>query len=401
MSGPLEIFSVGQAATADDLQRAALDASNADNLALQALLPPGAVPSGSPVGTKSGRRVVPLMAEFGAIGYVGHAKRLVFPGGSPDNGKLLIRPALYEIGEYRETSTDAPTQAKVVLSIETQTTSKTALLDATVGNNRIDVVYATVSMAESLRADRNVKDVTSGAVSVQSLQLQQKPTVTFAIAKGTEGASPAVPSIPADGSGAYTIELARIHLSHPYTSGTTVDPTWVEQSWPGGGFPPALLQAWELGSLAADTGNAYYVATKLSPRCASFRRKVFQIRHATTSPGQVTLDDSMDYRFRRIRITMSAPWFGVGFEDMPRVEDALVPSQGLQLDSGIRFTGRGHFGGYPAVWAPTTVGPSYEFDVDASTGALLFKAVGDPLAGIGFVDHLWVEVEVSDQLRHL
>lgn len=103
------------------------------------------------------------------------------------------------------------------------------VLDATVANNRWDLIYARVDLTvTSTPVERIVR--TGGGDAAQNISLYTDTTVTLGVVKGAEAASPTKPVLPTDGSGAYYLALAYVLLPHPFTSSTAVEPEWIHEN---------------------------------------------------------------------------------------------------------------------------------------------------------------------------
>jgi hypothetical protein len=90
-------------------------------------------------------------------------------------------------------------------------------------NPRWDLVYAAVTPDSSgPSVSRRVKNPSTGAIAVQNVPEYIATTVTVAAVTGTPGATPALPTLPADGAGIYYIPLAYVRIPTTFSGSTTI-----------------------------------------------------------------------------------------------------------------------------------------------------------------------------------
>jgi hypothetical protein len=184
---------------------------------------------------------------------------------------------------------------------------------ATVANNRIDLVYAQVSLSTTTSSEtRYERDPSTGVVTHPTVTTQLDDTFNILVQTGVEGASPALPSLPADGGDSYYIPLAYVHLVHPFfgtmSSGSTIlEVAPVIPIARGNGV--ASLQP---GNKQYDPAGAMLTATPFAltrpetyipPTMFGSESRVFAFRWDSTpkSPAvntTVTIDDTVDWRKR-------------------------------------------------------------------------------------------------------
>ena len=90
-------------------------------------------------------------------------------------------------------------------------------------NSRWDLVYATLSLdANGPSATRRVKSPSTSAVSSVSIPSWVQSFVSVTVLAGTPGASPALPTIPADSGSSYNVPIAYVYVPNGFTGGSTV-----------------------------------------------------------------------------------------------------------------------------------------------------------------------------------
>lgn len=159
---------------------------------------------------------------------------LISPGPS-GSASLLIRPFRAIVGSETAVGTDAKENWRGIASgyfIPSGSREHQVTIDASAGNNRWDIVYATLSVdATLLSENRYVKD-TGGAVSQQNLAVRKHNPVTVSVLKGTEASSPSPPTLSPGGGGTYNIELARIMVPSTWTAASTMSKLQIVETAP-------------------------------------------------------------------------------------------------------------------------------------------------------------------------
>ena len=91
------------------------------------------------------------------------------------------------------------------------------------GQPRWDLVYATVAVdANGPSVTRRVKSPSTGVVTPTSVPSYLNSPVSVSVVTGTPGATPALPSLPADAAGNYNIGLYFVRIVNGYSSGSTL-----------------------------------------------------------------------------------------------------------------------------------------------------------------------------------
>jgi hypothetical protein len=222
------VWNDGQALTTPELQRPNDVGAGADDRLLEVLYPPGS----------NQKTIIPLLASFAAT------PLLIVPGVT--NGTLKLQPCQLVAG-------DATNQQAIDLSVNLQAALQSALIASnSSGSTRVDLLYATISRTvpanigsppagaayaglgvastgTGAQQARSVKDVSSGIVTTQTINIYDVPTVTLTVLQGTPGSG--APSLPADSSTAFNFSLATISIATGYTSGTAINQAWVMATW--------------------------------------------------------------------------------------------------------------------------------------------------------------------------
>lgn len=144
-------------------------------------------------------------------------------------GRVVINPFRAFIGSRTAEASEAldnRQDIRSVVSIAEGATNdvRTVLLAANAsGNSRWDLVYAAVTVdANSASVTRKIKDTTTAVVTATSVVITKVQTMTVGAITGTPGASPAFPSITADGGGVYYIPLAYVRVPDGFGGSSTV-----------------------------------------------------------------------------------------------------------------------------------------------------------------------------------
>jgi hypothetical protein len=108
------------------------------------------------------------------------------------------------------------------------------------GQPRWDLVYATLAIdVPANPVQRRIKDPNSAVTTVAQVFEYTAQSITINIAIGTPGASPVVPTIPADTGGvSYNIPLAAIHVANGFGAASTVATTDIRDVSPPAPISP-------------------------------------------------------------------------------------------------------------------------------------------------------------------
>jgi hypothetical protein len=194
MTAALKTWTDGEAITTTEQQRSANAAAYADDRALE--------PVFTPYTQKS---VLPLVVESGTVDPI-----FAFAYDSPGNGRLSLKAARFIAG-----GVGLPYHVNMAHHQETDVSTGQFAANSS-GSDRFDLVYATVSQYVSATGSRKVKDIQSGAVTTQVLNLEKKTQVVLNILTG----SLVLPSDPADGS-AYNFAICSVKVPNGYTLGAS------------------------------------------------------------------------------------------------------------------------------------------------------------------------------------
>ena len=270
------------------------------------------------------KAVMPFGTRFGPTGPF---KAVVEPTGSGD-GSVRVYPFRAVIGGRGDVAADADTR---ILDIRTAYHNPptgveftTVALEATSANHRVDLIYALVQLASpATTTTRFVKAAVGGAVSPQVVSQFVRTTVTLVVVKGTEGASPTRPALPADVDGvAYNIPIAYVWLGHPFTTGSTIEERRIEEVAPvlgqnagrvGGANAGPVGEAFRAGAGLKDQ-DVWSVNKRpdvyLPPSMSGLVVRWFGLDQKTdlTIPtsGTRTLDSTIDWRQRAFKTRAQA-----------------------------------------------------------------------------------------------
>jgi hypothetical protein len=343
-------WTAGEGVTIDELQVTATAAASADDAASALFLSP------TPTATAAyDKGVLPLRFDLDA--------RLLVTAATPN---VSIGPATYRVGQNNIDLTAAPDLAQSVKVAES-TTIDAALLPSGTTHGRIDVVYALVQQ-EAVIANRKIKDPSTGVKTTQSVTAYKNPTVTFAVQRGSESTTPAIPSLPADSSTAWYFPLAQIALDNgstgPWTEGNSLAQSRITQLWQGAWIAPQRVRRHVPASIMATTyssGSNGVANITLGSRFGSMITRCAVVQHKTSSATPVVLDTSVNYQYRFINIRAVLLSSGVN-HDVPGTE---TTSGGSTATSGTAYIGNGAFAG---IWAPTISTATPAFMADNSGG---------------------------------
>jgi len=369
VSGNLKNWTEGEAITATELQRSADDAAAADDRVFADLMPP----------TKTDGSYVKSVYPLGVESFTNNNRLLVVPGSS---GKAKVLAARYVVGQ----PATAPDVGDVLLSAK-KLSDSTATFVAPSVSTRIDVVYA-VLQRSTTTASRKVKDKTTGQITTQTLTVAKPPTVTIGVVTGVEGGG--APSIPADTVTAWYFKLAEITFTTGW--GGTVLQSQIVQAFPGGFIPIERVRSFQHATgFAANSSQISLAATKVDERFGVGIRKMIPIAHAGASANWATLDDSIDWRGRAVRVSIVRP----AQESGAYREAQLVafPGSSESLAGTWALSGAGD--ATQTIYTGGT--PSKEVRVDTA-GKLLFRCNAAKLASVGNDNYL-VIVEATEKFQ--
>jgi len=277
-----------------DLQGQAAHAATMDERVYESLM--------TQIGGGILKQVVPLVDEvtgFAATIPV-NPRLLVFP--SVTNGKARLLPALFIVWS------DARTVAMSASSGTTAAADSALIGSNSSGTTRHDLLYATIARSPSTSVQRVMKDINADTESQQNVVLTDIPTVTLTVLPGNN----ALPSLPADGGGAYNFALADIAVANGFVQGNAITQAMITQLWPGGGIPADKILNLRLASIMSagishtgTTASKWFPSSGVGQRFAGVSHLEFVFKHvAADNPGPVTfiVDNSIDWRMRTIKI---------------------------------------------------------------------------------------------------
>lgn len=175
-----------------------------------------------------------LILPYGVEGYLSdggsppgqfNSSSLVRPNGA--TGQVMVFPFRAFVGPITNVAPGAWYEARsgrFVGDTYVPCYASVLQLDATVANNRWDLIYAQVAVDLPTAGEDRVVRTISG-VTTQSIPLYTNTLVTLGVVKGTEAATPGYPLLPTDGDPSayyYYIPLAYVLLEHPFTSGSSL-----------------------------------------------------------------------------------------------------------------------------------------------------------------------------------
>ena len=350
---------------------------------------------------------------------------VVVPSGRND-GSVAVNPFRAIVGSRNtvaappsDLSTDSDALANwrdirsgVFVGSATDLVQAFALAPNSSGNPRWDLAYAAIVPDTSgPSVQRRVKNPTSGNITVVTVPAYIYSPVTVAILTGTPGATPALPTLPADGAGTYNIPIAYIRVPNGFSSTSTVATQDIRSTTVNGvmdyvdvrgglkakpcngnndensTFNAGGTFAWNpatTGSrpgpwLAPDwIGGSVFLANIDNVTGGSFS-------HASSG----IVDSSIDWRQRWVKVTgvESTPKFGTDPSattgpTMPY--GALVPI--ISLGNSC-IADNVLISGCATVWGTTVGGATVGLVVQMGTGNLLWYVTGSPAARFS----LWIE----------
>lgn len=314
MSGDEGLWPAGLGVFDVDLARVAAAAARAEDRALQLLAQPGSATGGAVV-----KRVLPLHDELRPAvdlggGYLDPATnnpRVLcldagYLGGTV--GRVRLLPCAFQI-----TLGSTPPAAQEITLLARQA----AALDTTANFassplGRVDTVYAVVTWAtpgDGVR-DRRTKNPTTGVVSTVSTNVYRRPTVTLAIAVGTEGmATPG--AVPADGADTWNVKLCEVALPVGYVAGAALSDlsgNFITQRWDRVGVRvPEVLSARPGQGMLFLNADAGQDTARVNASRGSDRHTVRAVFRHTAAALRVVLDAGIDWRHRLVRAALLRP----------------------------------------------------------------------------------------------
>ena len=403
------IWNDGQALTTPELQRPCDVAAGADDRLYETLL---TAPSGR-------NRIMPALRLD---------KRGIFvsPGNlySGANGSLCIQPARFVVEDPSSelalkmggffTNTDANDFAMYSARVTANSS----------GNPRVDLLYATLSrtapsniaapptgvyyggigQADPLtgaQQSRKIKDVSSGVITLQTINIYDVPTLTLTVLPGTPAGSPVAPSLPADSATAFNFSLATIDVANGYTLGTAIAQSAIKQTWYGtwpDSFKPDSLKPtpsfYQFGGNEVPNTRL----TNMTPRAERWGGAHtifvhFKLKGTTTN---VVLDSDIDWRYRFIWIEMAYLGSGTLLPLEGRAGGLLMTAAAGTFDRQAWFVGDGTTGVLPGL-AYISPGNGVGFSVNSSDGSLRVSKIGTAPTDGTNGDLIVIRVTASDQ----
>jgi hypothetical protein len=380
-------------------------------------------------------------------GYRGQSSPATVQTSGSSNGSIIVNPFRAIVGS-RNTVAASPTglstdsaalanwrdiRSGVFVGTASTTLFKTIALAAnSSGNPRWDLVYATISPDSNGPAvNRRVKNATTGQIAVQSVEAYVNSPVTVAVVTGTPGATPALPTLPADGGGAFNIPLAYVAVANGFTTTTTIANSEIRSTTGNGiseftdvkaGFKAKPCNGNNDGNSAFNSGGSFAwnpasVPTAAYPRPAPWLPAdmvgggvyLAQIDNTNASSANWShanlgvIDSSIDWRGRFFKITGLQAGSGEKFATDPTATSSspTIPngaanniySASPTVSLGASMVADTQLGvGYSTVWmlASATLGYNVGIVVQQSTGNLLWVN-----AASGASDRFFFWIEVS------
>lgn len=155
------------------------------------------------------------------------ASALIAPNGASGNVvvnafRAFVGSRVAEATEALDNRQDIRSALSVAEAATNDQTTVTIAANAS-GNPRWDLIYAAVAVdANSPTVSRKIKDTSTKVVSSASVVLTKNQTMTISILAGTPGASPALPSIPADAGSTYYVALGYVRVPNGFGAASTV-----------------------------------------------------------------------------------------------------------------------------------------------------------------------------------
>ncbi len=337
MSGLQSVITAGCSVVDEDGQRMADAAAHADDLALEAMISP--TQTLDVTGPSARKLVIPVPRHPIAGGTPAIPERLVRVGAIAGTADILAFKAMqFEADPL--ISIDTAYHGAVTFAARSRAIIASALFAANAsGSPRTDLVYATIQRSVSLTGVRRVKDLTSGSVSTQTVNLATEPAVTITVLPATT-----IAGLPADTATVWNVALAEVVIPNGYALNGALTQSWITQAWRRGGVgsharhdvitnavaPAAIASAYSAGFTAA------HRALRLTSR--HVRRYLINLSGANDT---ALIDDTLDLRRRIIEIkTLRGADEGAG--SYPAVDAVTLPGSSLSETTGLKFTGDGN-----------------------------------------------------------
>jgi|ERR1019366_1639751 hypothetical protein len=353
------------------------------------------------------------------------------------NGSILIQPFRGIVGSRVAAGTSAlqnwrDIRSAIFIGSSTSLAATIALAANASGNPRWDLVYATVTVdTTTANVNRKIKDPSSGAVTTSAVSISLVSTVSVTVLTGTPGATPVVPTLPADSGNTYNIPLAVVAVPTGFSATSTVSGLNIRDYVNGG---PGLARIADLsvasGTMRARPANGNndgegtyltnfpWLPANAVPRPAMFMPASFVgmdliwIEIDLFTPGSYShptgsvVDSSMDWR-NRFTLSFNAVT-GAGITNFATKGSLVGTSDGLpsnlhsvasqqqdfQIGNTMGLTRVVYYGDHstnPFITAGATV----TLAASATTGELLVTITGTPQAAF------WLAVFVSPQFPNL
>lgn len=299
-------------------------------------------------------------------------------------------------------------------------------LPNTVSNNRIDLIYAHVTLSKVTSSQTMYeRDPTTGVISQSTLTEQSDDTVAIAFVSSAEASSPVAPALPSDGTPTaadFYIPLAYCYIAHPFTGSMSnvrlqeVAPVIpISRTMGAGSLLPGNQQYATSGAMLTATpfaisGIPHRPETYIPPTMCGKEERLFCFRWDGNpkSPAVNTtavIDNSVDWRQRLFKWRAYAV-HNSGASSFPWAQATVtcpsaIPPGGLgvnyQIGMGQSFAidlaGIGIANGScvallgAAGMALTALSTNVFIYVDQTDGALKLLTVADPGANL----FVWVE----------
>lgn len=224
MQPRLNLLNNGQELQGNDINAMAQVASAADDQVLAELLRP---PGNSIVGAAVSKYIqhYSYRTVANSIPY-GDQQTTVIPNGA--TGGVQINPFRAIVGSRTAPGTNAllsltDIRSAIFIGSATAIAGTVTFAANSSGNPRWDLVYAAVAVdGATANVTRYVKNPTTKVVNPTSVSVFLNTTVTVSAVTGTPGATPSVPTQPADTSTTFYIPIAAVRIPNGFTATSTV-----------------------------------------------------------------------------------------------------------------------------------------------------------------------------------
>lgn len=328
----------GQEVQQDDLNAMGEAGALADDRVLAELLRLAPYDSGA------AKAIVPFHIDGADVASWDPNDATIVPSGSADS-KVRINPFRAVVGSRTAIGTDAKKawrDIRSALLVGATTLYQETQLAVTAANHRIDLIYAQVNVDVNAAAVSRYVKTAGGSGSASLISTIKQTTVQIGVVQGAEAGSPTRPALPADSGSAYYIPLAYVHLQHPHTLVTAIDPDWIEEVAPismlsralgASSLRPANM-CHKIGGIIEGGWAPYRPALYLPPSMVGGQSIVIPINTTVFSAGTTkVIDDSIDWRKRVFRwqvqrLSGSFSWLKLGGVDAPSVVNATAAKLG-------------------------------------------------------------------------